>query len=202
MLDWLTHADHAAFFFINGLAGGELIQDLAEGLSDLGRYPVLLLALIGLALEGPSRFRRHVLALLLIMPLAYGANFGLKEAYERSRPMGFYDDEVRAGQVHINGQWMTRKSFPSGHTTFAFFAMGYLALARRRLAGPALTLAFLIAWSRVARGVHFPFDCLAGAGLGMFWAFLAWRIHGYWEQRAWKENTEPIPASGPRSGSF
>ena len=57
-------------------------------------------------------------------------------------------------------------SFPSGHAATA--AAGALALARiwPVAAIPAWTLAVIIAISRVALGVHFPSDILAGFLLG------------------------------------
>jgi undecaprenyl-diphosphatase len=58
-------------------------------------------------------------------------------------------------------------SFPSGHATVAFACATVLALAVPRLRVPLFVLAALIAFSRVYVGVHYPFDVLAGAVLGV-----------------------------------
>jgi undecaprenyl-diphosphatase len=58
-------------------------------------------------------------------------------------------------------------SFPSGHATVSFACATVLALAVPRLRVPLFALAALIAFSRVYVGVHFPFDVLAGAVLGV-----------------------------------
>ena len=58
-------------------------------------------------------------------------------------------------------------SFPSGHATVSFACATVLALAVPRLRAPLFVLAALIAWSRVYVGVHYPFDVLAGAVLGV-----------------------------------
>ncbi len=58
-------------------------------------------------------------------------------------------------------------SFPSGHATVAFACATVLALGRPRLALWLFALAALIAFSRVYVGVHYPFDVLAGAVLGV-----------------------------------
>ena len=58
-------------------------------------------------------------------------------------------------------------SFPSGHATVAFACATVLALAVPRLRVPFFVLAALIAFSRVYVGVHYPFDVLAGAVLGV-----------------------------------
>ncbi len=61
------------------------------------------------------------------------------------------------------------KSFPSRHIFSAFMiAMTYICLSPWPLAGIALLLAgALLAWIRVASGVHFPADVLAGAACGV-----------------------------------
>jgi len=58
-------------------------------------------------------------------------------------------------------------SFPSGHATVSFACATVLALAVPRLRVPLFALATLISFSRVYVGVHYPFDVLAGAVLGV-----------------------------------
>ena len=58
-------------------------------------------------------------------------------------------------------------SFPSGHATVSFACATVLALAVPRHRRPLYALAALIAFSRVYVGVHYPFDVLAGAVLGV-----------------------------------
>lgn len=58
-------------------------------------------------------------------------------------------------------------SFPSGHATVSFACATVLILAVPRLRVPLYVLAALIAFSRVYVGVHYPFDVLAGAVLGV-----------------------------------
>jgi membrane-associated phospholipid phosphatase len=201
MVQWLIEADRASFLFLNRMAAGEPLATLAAGLSDMGSYSILLVTFIFLALEGWPRFRRHLLALLIVMPFAMGVNFGVKQTVHRSRPLGYYEAAVKSGQTVIHyTERLTRKSFPSGHTTMAFLAMGYLFCAQRRHARWAVFLAVGVGWSRVAVGAHFPLDCVAGALLGSFWALLAWRIHCYWESRICNKPENPIAGPGPSSG--
>ena len=69
-------------------------------------------------------------------------------------------------------------SLPSGHAATSFAAATVLTLAHPRAGVPLFALAALIAWSRVYVGVHYPFDVLAGAllgvGVGLLWTVL-WR---------------------------
>jgi undecaprenyl-diphosphatase len=202
MLSGLIEADHILFFAINGMAASEALMAVAETFSDIGRYPVLLLAAIVLALDGRAAFRKHVLALLLIMPVAFAVNTGLKRTVERPRPQKYFQEAVARGEVQIQvGEQVRHNAFPSGHTTMAFFAMGYLAWTKRRYAWWWLLLALGVAWSRVAVGAHFPLDCVAGGALGLSWAWLAWRIYRKWEHGSWTSRQAQIPACGPSSGS-
>ena len=61
----------------------------------------------------------------------------------------------------------TTSSFPSGHAATSFACALVLARFAPRLTIPLFVLAALIAFSRVYVGVHYPFDALAGALLGL-----------------------------------
>ena len=84
-------------------------------------------------------------------------------------------------------------SFPSGHSSLS--AVIYLTLAvllsrlleRRALRvyviGVAALLTLTIGISRVALGVHYPSDVLAGWTLGFGWALLCWTGMGVLQRR-------------------
>lgn len=58
-------------------------------------------------------------------------------------------------------------SFPSGHTATAFAIAAALAFANRRWGIAAFAIATLVALGRLAVGVHFPTDLVAGLVLGL-----------------------------------
>lgn len=64
-------------------------------------------------------------------------------------------------------------SFPSGHSSASFAAATVLLLNRHRGRYAALSLAVLIAFSRLYLYVHFPSDVLVGVMTGILSGFLA-----------------------------
>ncbi len=142
----------------------------ARALTDLGGMPVMaglaLLVVFGLIWRG----ERHR-ALWLFATVAIGRLLveGLKLIVHRPRP-----------PIADHLQHVTSWSFPSSHSAGTMMTCVALALlSGRRLAlVPALIVAGAVGWSRVALGVHWPSDVLAGWGLGLLWAGAAWRYGG------------------------
>ncbi|MBI4667814.1 MAG: phosphatase PAP2 family protein [Elusimicrobia bacterium] len=67
-------------------------------------------------------------------------------------------------------------SFPSGHSSDAFSKAAFLILAEKTL-WPLGVAAFLVGYSRMYVGVHFPSDVLAGSGLGILIGFLFFALY-------------------------
>jgi undecaprenyl-diphosphatase len=115
----------------------------------------------------PLWFRSPMLTRLLAYTLTATAIvvYGLKAIVARARPCACLPD------VHalVFGT-PTDYSFPSGHSagSFAFCVFfAVLVWRRSRLGAAALVLTALgVGLSRIALGVHFPGDVLAGAILG------------------------------------
>lgn len=88
------------------------------------------------------------------------------------------------GTVNVIGPGLRRGTFPSGHTATAFLLAGIWALStRNRVLSLALLLpGILVGISRMAVGVHWPSDVLAGAALGWTsaWLGLRWAARTPW----------------------
>lgn len=129
-------------------------------------------ALLVVPMFASVRYRLMARALAYVLTLDAVTVYGLKQLIARVRPCGCLPD------VHalIFGT-PTDYSFPSGHSagSFAFCIFFAVVLVRsvdrpswRRIAA-ALALVLLaigVGLSRIALGVHFPGDVLAGAVLG------------------------------------
>lgn len=92
----------------------------------------------------------------------------LKYTVDRPRPFVTHDTIEQIAEA-------SSPSFPSGHTAYAFTAAIVLVLMFRHpvLRGLLLTWAVLVAYSRLALGVHYPSDVLGSMLLGSAAAFLS-----------------------------
>lgn len=105
-----------------------------------------------------------ILSVGLIGSLIFG-NMILKPLFERLRPF-----QVKEG-IDLLIASPRDYSFPSGHTLASAISATILLLRERKLGYCALTLAILIAFSRLYLYVHFPTDVLGGVLIGIFIGF-------------------------------
>lgn len=143
-------------------------------------------ALVALALLSLLAFRhpRLLSAGLLAALLATIATHSLKDLLAMERPLS-----VLGEQVHLIGIALHNFSMPSGHTitTFTLAGVYALVLQRERLTALLFVAALIIGFSRVAVGVHWPADILAGAAIGWLCAWAGWRLaeHWCWSHSRW-----------------
>ena len=119
-------------------------------------------ALLGWSFYRKSKgLRTKFFLLLLVLLLTAGITRTVKTLVDRDRPFTTYP-EIK--KLSTGGD----SSFPSGHTLEAFGMATAAAclFRRRRVAVIAFSWALIVAWSRMALGVHYPSDVLAGMILG------------------------------------
>jgi undecaprenyl-diphosphatase len=124
---------------------------------------VAMLALVFLFANGERLrpWRRTAVAAGLSAGLALVVGKVISELVDRARP--FVDDPQG---VHLFGGHSADPGFPSDHATGAFAVAMAIWLRNRRWGTVALIAAALLSVGRVAIGVHFPSDVVAGAALG------------------------------------
>jgi membrane-associated phospholipid phosphatase len=109
----------------------------------------------------------YFFTLVIVLLLVAAITQGLKSVIDRDRPFTTYPNIEK---LSSGGD----SSFPSGHTleAFAMAAAMSLLFARKKIIIPVYTWALLVAYSRVALGVHYPSDVLAGMIIGTFIGWL------------------------------
>jgi membrane-associated phospholipid phosphatase len=100
----------------------------------------------------------------------------IKAIVERSRPFLSLEDTRIVG-------WRERgKSFPSGHTSQAFFMMTLLIQyfqPAALISGVLLGSAVLVGFTRIYVGAHYPRDVVGGAILGSVWGIFSTLVQVY-----------------------
>ncbi|MCU1486090.1 MAG: hypothetical protein JWN67_2836 [Actinomycetia bacterium] len=201
----LTRADGSVANAMNHTVHGHhWAVVVLEGISWLGRPPLLAVWVLAAVAYVGHQGRRRLVAFLLVTPLGGGiVDTLVKALVDRPRPVVDHPVVTALG-----------KSFPSGHAMSATVTYGALLLvflpvlapARRRLALVATTVLVLaIGTSRLLLGVHFVSDVVGGYVLGLAWlsgavaAFETWRVdERHRPTRPLDEGIEPEAAEALR----
>ena len=164
VLDTIQWVDLRAFDWCLKRKHRQLIVDVSRWVSrSADGHLYVVVAMISAALEQWS--------LLKILALGFAVErvvyFILKNYLKRNRPQQAIPSFTSV--IEPSDQF----SFPSGHTSAAFFMLGVFATLFPFFLLPLLLWAALVGVSRVMLGVHFPTDIVAGAVLGYSVSLLA-----------------------------
>ena len=171
----MIELDRNIFLFLNSLHT-PFLDRVMWVLSMRTVWIPLYLAIIWLLFR---RYGRRVWIPLALVPVLVliddqGSTL-LKNLTERPRPCREPD---LAGMVHtVNGYCAGMYGFVSGHASnsFGIAMFSSLLLKRNWITWSLFIWAFLVSYSRIYLGVHYPGDVLVGAILGlMAGAGLAW----------------------------
>lgn len=105
----------------------------------------------------------------------------LKYSLMRARPFASYSDIEKLSEAG-------NSSFPSGHTIEAFavaLAVSILFPYYKYIV-PVFSWALLIAYSRMALGVHYPFDVIAGIITGLSISYITLKLFSL---QLWQKKT-------------
>lgn len=160
---WTQPLDQAVVMSVAGHRT-DLLNNLAVNLTALGSAPVVTLVALCVALYAFAAGRQRIVLALLWTPLSFLLDDGLKLLFQHPRPT--------EAIIAIPDSY----SFPSGHAVAASALYITLALMaarseqrrrpRRILVVTGVTIAVLVAWSRVYLGVHYFTDVIGGLLLG------------------------------------
>lgn len=97
-------------------------------------------------------------------------NLGLKNIVGRLRPIDTLPGVVEIGTHTASG------SFPSTHAAFSFAAAFILARVHKKYKFYFYLIAFIVSFSRIYLGKHFPSDVLAGALIGILIGYFSLKV--------------------------
>ena len=165
-MSYLYNLDISLFYFINNTLSNPYFDFLFVSLTDYDKNPiarVLILGLLALCLfRGDDKKRLFVVSLIIAIVVSDQLNsFVFKNIFQRVRPCNQLENVFSL--VPCGSGF----SFPSSHAINNFTLASVVAFYFKKLSIPIYIFAFLIAFSRVYVGVHFPFDVLVGSILGL-----------------------------------
>jgi len=176
------HLDEQAFLAVNRALSGDAAAAFFSAVSWLGNGAVLAAIIVPLLFAfAREALKSHLLPMVLAVAVGGLAVFAVKIACDRPRPPVHF--AALGVEVRAPDGVPPDSSFPSGHAQTAFAAAVYLALLFPRGALAFIALAALAGLSRVALGVHYPSDVIAGAALGSALSIAAFLIARRIEQR-------------------
>jgi membrane-associated phospholipid phosphatase len=174
ILAWMVRRNSGVVDFDNSAASWAATHvtgatsHVVTAMTDLGSTPVIIVLAVAVAAYGVWRW--HRVSILAFLTIVVGGQFLMsnliKFGVERARP-----------DIHRLSVF-SGSSFPSGHSTAAAATFAALALILSRgraptvrsiLAGLAVSIAVVVACSRVLLGVHWFSDVVAGLLLGWSW---------------------------------
>ncbi|MAF89513.1 MAG: hypothetical protein CL963_03350 [Euryarchaeota archaeon] len=159
MLEELIAFDKSLFLYIYSLSGSTLPDFFFSAVSHLADF-WLWLIVVPIVYYYDGKEKKYFKLLLLGLIVSEILTGFLKISIGRLRPLS----EIAT-------------SFPSGHSSRAFFAASILSVQMKNRAWILYSLAALVGVSRIYLGYHYPLDVIFGAllGYGIGWLALKYK---------------------------
>lgn len=177
MIEFLYALDKGLLMFINQTLSNPAGDVLWPLITDYDKLLPARIALgivwLGLLVKGGRNGR--VVALMLIPLIFFGDKLSsavIKELVSRARPCHQVDGVAIVQGLHMLVDCGPGKSFPSSHAVNNAAVATLFSFFYRRWMWWFVGWAALVAVSRPAVGVHYPFDILGGAVIGAGLALL------------------------------
>lgn len=171
MLALLQNLDINILNFISNHFHNSILDKIMPVITILGNNGMIWI-ILSLPLLISKKYRHVGFMAIGALLLSYLLGEGiLKHLVQRSRPF------VNLPAMDLLIAKPLSYSFPSGHTASSFAAVGILWREFKRYRIYMVTLAALIAFSRMYLYVHYPTDILGGILLGLACSWIVFRVY-------------------------
>ena len=166
MIEWITNFDFSVLYWIQENLRSDWLDSVCAFFSWAFQLGIPWLVL-GAVMFFFKKTRVAGVMLITAVVLTFFFNeIAIKNAINRERPCTI-DQSI---QLAIERP--ASFSFPSGHTSNVFSAVGVLLFKHKKAGVPMLLFAVFMGFSRMYLFVHFPTDVIAGAVLGLLMAWV------------------------------
>ncbi len=175
MLEYILQFDTQFFYFINVTLQNAVFDWLMPFITNKTHwFPVWGVIIVLLIWKGGKEGR---VILIFIIPLILLSDqlssSVLKPFFARIRPC------IALDNINLLVNKSKAFSFPSSHAVNFFALATYFGYFYRKYIWWFLLVATMVAYSRVYVGVHYPFDVMAGAIIGVACAFIIIYLWSY-----------------------
>ncbi|MFA4911445.1 MAG: phosphatase PAP2 family protein [Desulfobacteria bacterium] len=167
-MDHLLQIDTSLFYFINNTMQNSLFDRIMPVITDIHYWKIVIL-IVWLALIVKGGRKGRVAAILVIVVVGFSDLLiaqVIKPVVARVRPCNVLPHV----NLLVGCGGLESYSFPSSHASNIFAAASFFGYKYKRLVGVFISIALLVAYSRVYVGVHYPFDVIGGAFVGVICA--------------------------------
>ena len=188
MIDFFYNLELQLFFFINKTISNLIFDSIFAFLHQPYKNIWFIIAILSIWVYFIYQHKKNRLILILIIPVGIiitdQIGRTIKNIELRERPYMAIDSEkmnllVKA-KKNDDGIYKktssSKKSFPSNHSANIFFLYFMLSTIYSNKRKYFLFLALMVALSRIYVGVHYPFDVIVGAGIGILVGFYTKKI--------------------------
>jgi undecaprenyl-diphosphatase len=166
----ILKVDISLFYFINNTMQNSFFDSIMPVITDIDNWKIVIL-IVWLALIVKGGNKGRVAAILVIVVVGFSDLLiaqVIKPIVARVRPCNVLPHV----NLLVGCGGLESYSFPSSHASNIFAAASFFGYKYKGFVAVFISIALLVAYSRVYVGVHYPFDVIGGAIVGIVCAWI------------------------------